>query len=29
MLLVMAAIVFFAWSRGVPGEPAMAPIEPP
>ena len=29
MLLVMAAIVYFAWSRGVPAEPATAPIEPP
>ncbi len=28
MLLVMAAIVYFAWSRGVSGEPAMPPIEP-
>ena len=29
MLLVMVAIVYFAWSRGVPAEPATAPIEPP
>lgn len=28
MLLLMAAIVHFAWARGVPGEPAMPPIEP-
>jgi len=28
MLLLMAAIVYFAWSRGVPGEPAMPPLEP-
>ncbi len=28
MLLLMAAIVFFAWARGVPGEPSMPPIEP-
>ena len=29
MLLVMAGTVYFAWSRGVPAEPATAPIEPP
>jgi YNFM family putative membrane transporter len=29
MLVVMAAIVFFAWARRVPAAPAVAPIEPP
>ena len=29
MLLLMASIVYFAWARGVPGAPAVAPIEPP
>ena len=29
MLLVMAAIVYFAWARRVPAGPAMTPIEPP
>ena len=29
MLLVMAGIVYFAWARHVPAEPAMPPIEPP
>jgi YNFM family putative membrane transporter len=29
MLVVMAAIVFFAWARGVPAGPATLPIEPP
>ena len=29
MLLVMAAIVYFAWARRVPAGPAMPPIEPP
>ncbi len=29
MLVVMAAIVFFAWARRVPAAPATAPIEPP
>jgi YNFM family putative membrane transporter len=29
MLVVMAAIVFFAWARGVPAAAATPPIEPP
>jgi predicted MFS family arabinose efflux permease len=29
MLAIMAAIVFFAWSRRVPAAPATLPIEPP
>jgi predicted MFS family arabinose efflux permease len=29
MLVMMAAIVFFAWSRRVPAAPATSPIEPP
>jgi MFS transporter, YNFM family, putative membrane transport protein len=29
MLVIMAAIVFFAWARRVPAAPATAPIEPP
>jgi predicted MFS family arabinose efflux permease len=29
MLAIMAAIVFFAWSRRVPAAPATSPIEPP
>ena len=29
MLLILAAIVFFGWTRRVPAEPGMPPIEPP
>ncbi|HEX3858176.1 MAG TPA: MFS transporter, partial [Pseudolabrys sp.] len=29
MLAIMAAIVFFAWSRRVPAAPTTSPIEPP
>jgi YNFM family putative membrane transporter len=29
MLLIMAAIVYFAWARRVPAGPTTAPIEPP
>jgi predicted MFS family arabinose efflux permease len=29
MLVVLAAIVFFGWSRRVPAEPDIPPIEPP
>jgi MFS family permease len=29
MLMIMAAIVFFAWARRVPGAATMPPIEPP
>ena len=29
MLVIMAAIVFFAWARRVPAAPATAPVEPP
>jgi MFS transporter, YNFM family, putative membrane transport protein len=28
MLMVMASIVYFAWARGVPGEPTATPIGP-
>jgi MFS transporter, YNFM family, putative membrane transport protein len=29
MLVILAAIVFFGWSRRVPAEPGIPPIEPP
>jgi predicted MFS family arabinose efflux permease len=29
MLLILAAVVFFGWTRRVPAEPGMPPIEPP
>jgi len=29
MLVILAAIVFFGWSRRVPAEPDIPPIEPP
>lgn len=29
MLFILAAIVFFGWTRRVPAEPEMPPIEPP
>lgn len=29
MLAMMAAIVYFAWQRGVPAAPSTTPIAPP
>lgn len=29
MLVVMASVVFFAWAKRIPAEPATTPIEPP